>query len=168
MFQHTSLEVINRRITTHLNVEEVTNLRNKRWHMVGKFAYKKEKTDMQIKKGSVFHCWHFHLRKVVNSWSADSPLFCNGCPRDRAGDGAGGALAPPLFWLLMLEHWMFNWKYLRCWWRTENLPISCYDQLTWHGRISDICVGIRINVIPFWDAWLCTTKCKQSTQWYQL
>ena len=24
--------------------------------------------------------------------------------RDRAGGGAGGALAPPLFWLLMLEH----------------------------------------------------------------
>jgi len=45
------------------------------------------------------------------------------CCRDRAGGGAGGALAPPLFWLLMLEHWMFNWKYLRCWWRTENLPV---------------------------------------------
>ena len=46
-----------------------------------------------------------------------------------------GALAPPPppcphffgcqepMWLLMLEHWMFNWKSLRCWWRTENLPV---------------------------------------------
>ena len=33
--------------------------------------------------------------------------------RDRAGcrGGGFGALAPPIS-----EHWMFNWKYLKCWW----------------------------------------------------
>ena len=36
----------------------------------------------------------------------------------RRGWGWGG-----LFWVLMLEHWMFNWKYLRCWCRTENLAV---------------------------------------------
>jgi len=30
--------------------------------------------------------------------------IANDIVRDRAGGGAGGALAPPLFWLLMLEH----------------------------------------------------------------
>jgi len=45
-------------------------------------AYKRK--SMQIKKGKVFHRWHFHLGKVVNPYSVESPLSCNGCPKVHA------------------------------------------------------------------------------------
>ena len=82
---------------------------------------------MQIKKGYVFHWWHFHLGKVVNSWSADSPLSCSGCPT---------VLLPKL----------------------RNCSMSCYDHLTWHGRINDICVGIRIMILFLFEMHDCVLQ----------
>ena len=117
---------------------------NKKWIpnqtlLLAKVAFLEDNSAFVSYILSLFDKWCLifnRIRKVVDldRNSRHQCFLCFRCKIIQNGTGTaqgvklgGFSPAPPppplLFWQVVLEHWMFNWKYLKCWWRTENLPV---------------------------------------------